>query len=178
DPTTGDGVRLIGSPGGTQTFTSIAELEVYNGSAVTDPSFEMQPTATISAPWEGEGPGNKGIDRGLGFAQQGSNNAWINTGGTAWNAVKQTVPVRSNTNYRLTGWVQNSGNFPDGFFGVRAGTSATAYAEIRYGASPGYSQLTVDFNSGANTTMTVYGGYWAPNAASWLRLDNVTLNPR
>ncbi|HCA88462.1 MAG TPA: hypothetical protein DEQ61_25185, partial [Streptomyces sp.] len=31
DPTGGDGVRVIGTPGGTRTFTSIAELEVYYG---------------------------------------------------------------------------------------------------------------------------------------------------
>ena len=178
DPTSGDGVRVIGGPGGAQTFTSIAELEVYNGSALTDPSFEGQPTSTVGAPWEGEGPGDKGIDRGRGFAQQGANNAWINTAGTAWNALKQTVPVKPNTNYRLTGWVQNSGNFPDGFFGIRAGTSSTQYAETHYGAAPGYTQLTVDFNSGTNTTMTVFAGYWAPNAASWLRVDNLTLLPR
>ncbi|MFB9627594.1 FG-GAP-like repeat-containing protein [Nonomuraea helvata] len=31
DPMDGDGVRVIGAPGGTRTFTSIAELEVYYG---------------------------------------------------------------------------------------------------------------------------------------------------
>ncbi|MEO3806352.1 hypothetical protein [Nonomuraea sp. B1E8] len=30
DATGGDGVRIIGAPGGTRTFTSIAELEVYH----------------------------------------------------------------------------------------------------------------------------------------------------
>jgi hypothetical protein len=29
DTTTGDGMRVIGGSGGTQTFTSIAELEAY-----------------------------------------------------------------------------------------------------------------------------------------------------
>ncbi|MEV5551197.1 FG-GAP-like repeat-containing protein [Streptomyces sp. NPDC052309] len=33
DPTAGDGVRIIGRPGGDKTFTSIAELEVYYGNA-------------------------------------------------------------------------------------------------------------------------------------------------
>lgn len=176
DATTGDGIRLIGVPGGSQTFTSIAELEVYHATAVTDSGFEAQPAGAIAVPWEGEGPGQKGIDRGLGFAQQGSNNAWIHTSGTAWNAIKQVVAVKPETNYRLTGWVQNSGNFADGFFGVRAG-SAT-YAETRFGAAASYGPVTVDFNSGANTTMTVFAGYWAPNADSWLRLDTVTLVPR
>lgn len=174
DATSGDGIRLIGGSGGSQTFTSIGELEVYYGSAVTDPSFEAQPSGSISAPWEGEGPGEKGIDRGIGFAQHGANNAWIHTSGTAWNAIKQTVPVLAGTNYRLTGWIQNSGNFSGGYFGVRNAAGAV-HAETNHGALPGYTQLTVDFNSGSNTTMTVFGGYWAPNTDSWMRLDNVTL---
>ncbi|MFI2510465.1 FG-GAP-like repeat-containing protein [Streptomyces sp. NPDC018972] len=33
DPTAGDGVRIIGRPGGAKTFTSIAELEVHYGDA-------------------------------------------------------------------------------------------------------------------------------------------------
>lgn len=59
---------------------------------------------------------------------------------------------------------------------VRAG-SAT-YAETRFGAAASYGPVTVDFSSGANSTMTVFAGYWAPNADSWLRLDTVTLVPR
>ncbi|MGW5433767.1 FG-GAP-like repeat-containing protein [Streptomyces sp. NPDC004059] len=33
NPVSGDGVRIIGTPGGAKTFTSIAELEVYSGAA-------------------------------------------------------------------------------------------------------------------------------------------------
>ncbi|MGN9795659.1 FG-GAP-like repeat-containing protein [Streptomyces sp. OZ13] len=33
DPTAGDGVRVIGRPGGEKTFTSVAEVEVYYGDA-------------------------------------------------------------------------------------------------------------------------------------------------
>ncbi|MFI7068088.1 hypothetical protein ACIBL3_44350 [Kribbella sp. NPDC050124] len=174
DLTSGDGVRVIGTPGGAQTFTSIGELEVYHGSAVTDPGFEA--TNAVSAPWETEGPGPKGVDHDRGWAQQGRNNAWINASDASWNTFKQTLPVKPGTNYRLTGWVEGSGNFTEGYFGVRSG--GTPYAETRYSAAPGYKQLTVDFNSGSNTTMTVFAGYWGVNAATWLRLDNISLVPR
>jgi hypothetical protein len=177
DLTSGDGVRVVGTPGGTQTFTSIGELEAYYGSAVTDPSFEAQPTTAVGAPWATEGPGPKGIDHDRGvWAQQGRNNGWLNASDASWNAFLQTVPVKANTDYRLTGWVEGSGNFTDGFFGVRSGV--TPYAETRYTAPPGYKQLTVDFNSGTNTAMTVFAGYWGVNAPTWLRLDNVSLVPR
>ncbi|MGH3730429.1 MAG: hypothetical protein ACRDTU_17000 [Micromonosporaceae bacterium] len=177
DSTSGDGVRIIGAPGGTVNFTSIAELEVYHGSAVTDPGFEMQPTSSLNAPWRGEGPAAKGIDRGLGFAHNGGNNAWIRADDASWNAILQTVPVKPNTNYRLTGWIHNSNNFSEGYFGVRAGTGSTPYAERRYGGLTSYSPQTVEFNSGSHTTMTVFAGYWAPGADSWVRLDDVTLTP-
>ncbi|NIK60842.1 hypothetical protein [Kribbella shirazensis] len=176
DPVSGDGVRIIGTPGGAQTFTSIGELEAYYGSAVTDPSFEAQPGTAVGAPWETEGPGTKGIDHDRGWTQQGRNNGWINASDASWNAFKQTVPVKPNTNYRLTGWVEGSGNFTGGYFGIRAGS--TPYAEVNYTAPPGYKQLTVDFNSGTNTTMTVFTGYWGVDAPTWLRLDNISLAPR
>ncbi|MGZ0147092.1 hypothetical protein ACXJJ3_08465 [Kribbella sp. WER1] len=176
DLTSGDGVRIIGTPGGTQTFTSIGELEAYYGSAVTDPSFEAQPGTTVGAPWETEGTGTKGIDHDKGaWAQQGRNNAWINASDATWNAFKQTVPVKPNTNYRLTGWVEGSGNFTGGYFGIRSGS--TPYAETNYSAPPGYKQLTVTFNSGTNTVMTVFAGYWGADAPTWLRLDNISLQP-
>jgi hypothetical protein len=39
-------------------------------------------------------------------------------------------------------------------------------------------QLIVDFNSGPNTVMTAFAGYWGVDAGTWLRLDSVSLVPR
>lgn len=176
----GDGVRVIGAPGGTKTFTSIAELAVYNAhpNLVADPGFEAQTTSTIAAPWAGEGPDTKGIDINNGFAHSGANNAWIhpaNTATTSWNAITQTIPVSPNTAYTLTGWIQDSSNVSAGYFGLRDGGTSTVLAETKFGSLPGYTQLAVTFNSGANTTVTIYAGYWAPGADSWLRLDDFDL---
>lgn len=184
--TSGDGVRIIGVPGGTRTFTSVGELEAYyGGEGVADGGFEGQATSTVSPPWRGEGGGGKGIDRGLGFAHSGANNAWIRTT-SGWNAVKQVVSVMPNTNYRLTGWVRNSNNFiccqpqTGGYFGVRAGSDVTTspLAETSFGGLPSYTQLTVDFNPGSNGSVTVFAGYWAPGADSWVQIDDVSLVPR
>ena len=177
DDTSGDGVRIIGSSGGTVTFTSIGELEVYYGSAVTNPGFEIQSSGSVESPWRTEGSASTGVDRDLGFAHSGGNNAYIRTSGTDFNALLQTVPVTADTNYRLTGWIQNSNNFSGGYFGIRAGTGTAPYAERNYGGLPGYTALTVDFNSGTNTRMTIFAGYWGPGADSWIRLDDVTLYP-
>jgi hypothetical protein len=178
--TRGDGVRIIGAPGGTRTFSSISELSVYygTGNVAGDSGFEAQPSGTVSAPWSGEGPDAKGIDNGLGLQHSGSHNAWIHptaVATTAFNAVKQTVNVVPNTNYVLHGWVQTSANVTGGYFGVRNGTSSTVLAETHPGPSAAYTPLTVSFNSGSNTQVTLYGGYWGPGADSWMRLDDVTL---
>ncbi len=49
DPVDGDGIRIIGAPGGTRTFTSIAELEVYFG------SYAGMPLAGSSTDLTGDG---------------------------------------------------------------------------------------------------------------------------
>lgn len=101
-------------------------------------------------------PDTKGIDRGLGYSHSGLNNAWIhpaNTGSTNWNSIIQTVTVTPNTNYTLTGWVQNSNNFTGGYFGARHGTSSNVIAETDFGGSSLYTQLTLTFNSGPDTSV-------------------------
>ena len=119
----GDGIRIIGTPGGSHNFTAITSLGVFfaGGSTnlVADPGFELQPSSTISNPWSIEGPDGHGIDLGAGFAHAGANNAWIRDSTSNWNAITQTISVQPNTNYSLTGWVQNNFTTNLGYFGVR-----------------------------------------------------------
>jgi hypothetical protein len=181
DDTAADGVRIIGAPGGTATFTSISELEVYYGAGniAGDGGFEHQATSTVAAPWAGEGPDEKGVDRGLGFQRSGANNAWVHpSDGTSrhWNAIKQTVAVQPNTGYVLEGWVLGSSNVTSGYFGVRHGTSSSVLAERPFAASGAWTPLTVSFNSGANAQVTLFAGYWGPGGGDpFIRLDDVSL---
>lgn len=185
--TSGDGVRIIGTPGGTQTFTSLSELQVFYGTSTgnapanlaADGGFEGQTTNTLSGAWRGQGPDNKGVDRGLGFQHTGSNNAWIhptnNLASTAWNAILQTVTVQPNTNYVLRGWVQTSSNVT-GYFGVRRGTSETdLLAETSFTDAGPWTPVSVSFNSGSQTQLTIFAGYWGPGGDPFLRLDDVEL---
>ncbi len=171
------GVRVVGTPGGTRTFTSIAELGVFHR-VVADASFEEQGSGTLGAPWGAEGTGDKGVDRGAGLAHSGANNAWIRTSAAGWNAITQVVPVTPNTNYRLTGWVQSAPNLTGGYFGVRPGTSGTPLAEATFTGNMSYVPLTVDFNSGASTSMTVYAGFHDTGSDTWLRVDDVQVSAR
>jgi hypothetical protein len=111
----------------------------------------------------------------LGNAHSGANNAWIrNTAG--WNDTDQTVPVTPNTDYTLTGWLRTTANNSAGYFGVRT-TSGTVTGEDEFNSLNGYTQLTVNLNTGNNSSVVVYGGLWAQNQDTWLQMDDVFLTP-
>ncbi len=154
-----------------------------NPSELRDGGFEQQTSRTISAPWAGEGPDFKGIDIGLNLARTGQNNAFIRTSSYNWNAVIQRVDnVTSNTHYRLQGWVRTKGNFfHQGVFGVRPGISGSIspLPQLVYGEFnlAGYQQLTVDFNTGPNTSLIVFAGFWSQGYDSWIQLDDLALWP-
>ncbi len=175
----GDGVRILGTPGGAKTFTSIANLGVYfkEGSTnlVADPSFELQSNSTVRPPWSIEGPDAHGIDRGLGYAHSGSNDAWINDASTNWDALTQTISVQPNTNYALSGWIQNNFTNNVGYFGVRASDGTTVLQQATFGSLPSYGQLNAQFNSGSNTTVKVFVGFWGQGATRWIRADDISL---
>lgn len=140
-----------------------------------NPGFED--SSSLGLPWYTQMDGNDGffgVDANAGKSRTGANNAWIATSGRSWNAIKQNVPVTANTNYTLSAWVRNSGNFTAGYFGVKT-TGGSVIKEVQHGAAPGYTQLTVNFNSGSNTTVVMHSGYIGPGSSSWQQLDDVTL---
>ena len=187
DDTWGDAVRIIGTPGGAATFTSIAELEVYYRdhavivppvtNLIADYSFEQQNTNSISSPWMIEGIDEKGIDRGLGLANSGTNNAYIRTSAAdTWNALAQTVAVEMNSSYKLTVYVRNSNNFTNkGYFGARA-ANGSILGEINFsGNLPDYTPIEVTFNTGSNTSIKVFCGYWSVGHDTWIQIDDFFL---
>ncbi|MCY1079016.1 hypothetical protein [Archangium lansingense] len=177
--TWGDGVRIIGTPGGSAYFTSIGELSVYYANPVTsgllqDPGFENQTSNAVSYPWYVQGTDAKGIDRGLGFSHSGANNGWIRTSSRNWNALKQDVQVTPNTNYVLTAWIRSSANVVGGYFGVCT-VPGVIINELNYGYLPDYTAKTVTFNSGSNTSVSVFAGFWAPGSDSFIQVDDFSL---
>ncbi|WP_326847002.1 carbohydrate binding domain-containing protein [Streptomyces kaniharaensis] len=63
----------------------------------------------------------------------------------------QTVTLKPNTSYALTGWVQ--GNYA--YLGVSGGANASTWA-----SSTGWTKLTAPFSTGASGTVTVYLHGW------------------
>ncbi|WP_019586192.1 hypothetical protein [Deinococcus apachensis] len=50
-------------------------------------------------------------------------------------------------------------------------------AETCFGGLPTSSLLTVDLDSGTNTSVTVFAGYHAPGADLWIQVGDVSLTP-
>jgi S-formylglutathione hydrolase FrmB len=111
-----------------------------------------------------------GADHGAGLAHTGAGNGWVRNN-TGWNDVHQTIAVSPNSTYVVTGWVRTSANNSDGYFGLRT-VSGQVLGEQKFGALPGYTQLSVTVNTGSNTTVQLYGGLWA-NGDTWLQIDDV-----
>jgi len=82
-----------------------------------------------------------------GDANSGSNSGKISGSG---GIVSQSVSVNSNTNYTLSAYVKDAGTI-----GVTVGGSSTEES----GDYSGWTQVSVNFNSGSNTSVTIYGEY-------------------
>jgi hypothetical protein len=152
-----------------------SELEVGTPTEnlIADPSFEKQTSGTISDPWileDGEG----GIDLNKTTSRAGSNNIYLRND-SGWNGFKQTVSVEPNTEYKLTGFVRTSQNNNSGYFGVRA-PGGNILKETKFERHDNYKKLSVQFNSGDNTSVTVFTGMW-PNGDTWIQADDYMLFP-
>jgi hypothetical protein len=156
------------------TWAQVDDVSLTRGAnLVGHAGFEEQPTSSATSPWYVLG--NGGVDRNLGFARTGANNGFVrNT--TGWNALKQEVAVTPNTSYTLTGWVKTSSNQNDGYFGARLLNNGAILNEVHL-TQPfaGYTQVSVQFNSGSNHSVDIYAGIWANNTDTWLQLDDVRL---
>jgi S-formylglutathione hydrolase FrmB len=120
--------------------------------------------------------GSCGVDQNQGNGYASPNNGWVRQI-SGWNDIDQTVSVQPNTDYTLTGWLRTSSNNDAGYFGVRD-TSGNVIGEDEYNSLPGYTELTVNINTGNNTTVVVYGGIWPPSYQdTWMQIDDVSLIP-
>jgi hypothetical protein len=160
------------------TIVEIAATPTQN--LVQDGGFENQTSSTLSSPWVHNYSGLAGIDFHAGKAHTGDNNGWISNTTNSWANIQQVVSVQPNTDYTLTGYIRNSGNFGNnGYFGVwgSSGKFETTYGPSGDYAS-GYMPVTVSFNSGNATSLTLYIGFFATNGFGWVQVDDVSLTPK
>jgi hypothetical protein len=140
----------------------------------SEPGFETQTSITSStSPWFSEGALSYGVDVNAGKAHSGSDNGWI-AGSSGWGALRQTISVASNTNYRMVAWVRSSSNVNDGWIGVKT-TSGSVINEFRHGQAGSYTRYIVSFNSGSNTSVRLNIGLYGAGSGTWEQIDDVVL---
>lgn len=163
------GIRLIGFPGGSRTFTSVAELTASYRTQLIDPGFE---SSTGSSAWGFTGTAGHGVDRGLGFAHSGKNNAWIRTSGTGFSAIHQDVPVTGGKTYTVSTWARTSPGTQGGKLSVSAGSTVLGSTAIP--VSNEYTKYTVKVQAPADaTTLRVSIGFDGNGTDQWLQIDDV-----
>ncbi len=141
----------------------------------SDGGFETQTSITTgTSPWWSEGSLSYGVDVNAGKARSGQDNGWIATSSTSWGAIRQTISVTPNTNYRLVVWVRSSSNLDAGWIGAKT-TAGAVLGEIRQGQSGSYTRYIVSFNSGSNSSIRLHVGLYGAGASTWEQIDDVVL---
>ncbi|SDS67762.1 DUF4185 domain-containing protein [Microlunatus soli] len=173
-PVPTDGVRLIGFPGGTRTFSSAGELAASYRTQPADPGFESR---SATSAWTYQGTAGHGVDRGLGFEHSGDSNGWIRTSGTGFSSYSQPVPVQPGKSYTFSVWTQSSSGLTGAEFGVR-GADGTALKTVDVPASAGYTQhtVTVTARDGADT-LTPFIGFDGNGTDQYLQIDDLEVQP-
>lgn len=142
-------------------------------------------TTTTTAPPAGNPVVNGGFESGMSpwvcggqcgldsanLARTGTKNGWVRNN-SGWNEIKQTITVQANRTYAVSAWIRTSTNNTDGYFGLKT-ASGTILGEKKFGRYDGYTNVTVNVNTGSNTSVVLYGGLWA-NGDTWLQIDDVT----
>lgn len=142
---------------------------------VQDPGFERQVGPGLSAPWAIEG--NGGLDYhpdGI-FSRSGDKNAWIRFN-SGWQAVTQSINVAAHSKYKLSAFVRTSPNNKDGYFGVRNADGVSVLKDLKFGALNQYTKLSLVFDSGDNTKITIFTGMHTSEDI-WVQVDDVSLLP-
>jgi hypothetical protein len=127
------------------------------GGSLVNGGFE---TGSLS-PWTGQ-PGDAVVGSPV---HSGSHAALLAATSSQTGEIDQTVNLKANTSYKLTGWVQ--GNFA--FLGVSGGASASTWA-----TSSTWTQLSVTFTTGSSGTVTVFAHGWFAQGNAYV--DDVSLS--
>ena len=173
---------LAGNPRNVGLGTDIGAHELQTSPSglgtnlVSDGGFETQTAiSATTTPWWSDGGGlTYGVDVNAGKAHSGLDNGWIATSGTAWGALRQTVPVTPNTTYRLTVWVRSSTGVNNAWIGAKTTTDAVI-GEIRHGRAADYTRYVVSFTTGSQTSIRLHAGLYGAGGGTWEQIDDVWL---
>lgn len=171
---TGDGVRVIGIPGGDHTYSSMSEVGVsFRNALLVDGGFEH--TSGYGAAWQFEGTAPHGIDTGC-CARTGTRNAWVRTqSALGKQLVYQTIAVRPGTTLDISAWVRTSSVVNTVYLGARwPGGGDVAALDSVNGDYENYRR-SVTVPAGVESVDVVIG-YSADGGDAIFQLDDVSVS--
>ncbi|MFE6996691.1 DUF4185 domain-containing protein [Microbacterium sp. NPDC057659] len=146
---------------------------IIDPNLVTDASFER--SAAL-----GDGTGgtwgakpNSGVDTSPAAGFTGDRRAFVRYN-SGWRDIWQDVAVERHTKYRVTGFLRTSVNSDNGFFGART-LAGVPIGEVNFHSVGAWTRFTVEFDSGDNDAVQVFGGVWTNSGDIWMQLDDVSL---
>ncbi|MDR2998754.1 MAG: DUF4185 domain-containing protein [Microbacterium sp.] len=146
---------------------------IIDPNLVTDASFER--SAVL-----GDGTGgtwgakpNSGVDTAPAAGFTGDRRAFVRYN-SGWRDIWQDVAVEQHTKYRVTGFLRTSVNSDNGFFGART-EAGVPIGEVNFHSVGAWTRFTVEFDSGDNDAVQVFGGVWTNSGDIWMQLDDVSL---
>lgn len=141
-----------------------------------DSSFERSDKLDVPGGWTASG--NAGIDTNSFWAKLDRRQFYVRSA-SGTHHVTQQVTLTPHTDYRLTGWFKTGdtagGNAGQGQFGVRAvGPGGATLGQTTFTDLAGWTQFTVEFNSGSATQVEVFAGS-TMTADRWVQGDDISL---
>lgn len=178
--TSGDGIRVIGVPGGNHRYTSVSEMAVhYTAGSLLDGGFEN--SATLQGdPWTFEGEAGHGVDTGGRLSHSGDRNVWMGTRADLGpQYVTQPVSVTPGATYDLSAWFRNSVDVKEIYLGARW-EGGEQIATVPPTTPDTYIQREMEFTVPADVTeVSVLAGYDTDGTNDLiLQVDDVVLNER
>jgi hypothetical protein len=171
---TADGIRIIGTPGGDHTYSSMSELSArFVGGSVVDGGFEN--TAGYGDAWQFDGTAGHGIDRGC-CARSGSRNAWVRTDQPLGDQyVYQSVPVSGGEQLDLSAWVRTTAVVEKVYLGIRW-DGGSDIKTLTPDDTEDYQQYSTSVTVPVDaTSVDVVIGYRADGGDAIFQLDDVDL---
>lgn len=143
---------------------------------IKDPGFEMQTAGSIKNAWASTTPSKLAMETYSLNAYEGLNNAKITNNQNTFADIYKRADVEKGKDYSYTVYIKTNGNFAEDSIKMTVETpnGESVVKTQSYGASPEWTKLTMNFNTGNNSGIRIRIGFNG-GSSQILYLDNFGL---
>jgi hypothetical protein len=144
-------------------YTYSSALTPVAVACIGDPGFELQTQShPLAAPWVLVGPANANAGTTTAqYAHSGNRVGYVYaTSAQVFTSIQQTINVAANTSYTVKFWTKcDSGGTPAGSLIKVTSAGGTVLGSTSLSVTSTYTQVSVTFNSGSNTSVIIVTGF-------------------